>query len=72
MRESLRARLVLWYALVLALVVLLYGGAVVYQSWRTMTAGVDAELEAVADGLRSANVEEGLAAFAERREPVFK
>jgi len=44
MRESLRARLVLWYALVLALVVLLYGGAVVYQSWRTMTAGVDAEL----------------------------
>lgn len=38
----------------------------------TLRAGVSAELEAVADGLRSANVEEGLAAFAERREPVFK
>ncbi|RPI54496.1 MAG: sensor histidine kinase [Acidobacteria bacterium] len=44
MRESLRVRLVLWYALVLALVVALYGGAVVYQSWRTMIAAVDAEL----------------------------
>jgi two-component system OmpR family sensor kinase len=45
MRESLRLRLVLWYALVLTLVVVLYGGAVVYQSWRSMVAGVDAELE---------------------------
>jgi signal transduction histidine kinase len=45
MRESLRVRLVLWYALVLTLVVVLYGGAVVYQSWRSMMAGVDAELE---------------------------
>jgi heavy metal sensor kinase len=45
MRESLRARLVLWYALVLTLVVALYGGAVVYQSSRSMTASVDAELE---------------------------
>jgi hypothetical protein len=48
MRESLRVRLVLWYALVLTLVVLLYGGAVVYQSWRSMMAGVDAELEGYA------------------------
>jgi heavy metal sensor kinase len=48
MRESLRARLVLWYALVLALVVVLYGGAVVYQSWRSMIAGVDAELHGYA------------------------
>ena len=48
MRESLRVRLVLWYALVLTLVVVLYGGAVVYQSWRSMIAGVDAELEAYA------------------------
>ena len=44
MRESLRVRLVLWYALVLTLVVVLYGGAVVYRSWRTMTAAVDLEL----------------------------
>ena len=48
MRDSLRVRLVLWYALVLTLVVVLYGGAVVYQSWRSMIAGVDAELEAYA------------------------
>jgi two-component system OmpR family sensor kinase len=48
MRESLRVRLVLWYAAVLTLVVVLYGGAVVYQSWRSAVAGVDAELEAYA------------------------
>ena len=48
MRDSLRVRLVLWYALVLTLVVVLYGGAVVYQSWRSMMAGVDAELDAYA------------------------
>jgi two-component system OmpR family sensor kinase len=48
MRESLRVRLVLWYALVLTLVVILYGGAVVYQSWRSITAAVDAELEGYA------------------------
>jgi signal transduction histidine kinase len=48
MRDSLRLRLVLWYALVLTLVVVLYGGAVVYQSWRSTIAGVDAELEAYA------------------------
>ena len=48
MRDSLRVRLVLWYALVLTLVVVSYGGAVVYQSWRTMMTAVDAELEAYA------------------------
>jgi len=48
MRESLRVRLVLWYALVLTLVVALYGGAVIYQSWRSMIATVDAELEGYA------------------------
>jgi heavy metal sensor kinase len=48
MRESLRARLVLWYALVLTLVVVLYGGAVVYQSWRSMIGDVDAELNGYA------------------------
>jgi signal transduction histidine kinase len=48
MRESLRVRLVLWYSLVLTLVVALYGGAVVYQSWRSMMATVDAELEGYA------------------------
>jgi two-component system, OmpR family, sensor kinase len=45
MRESLHVRLVLWYALVLTLVVALYGGAVCYQSWRSMVRDVDAELE---------------------------
>jgi heavy metal sensor kinase len=45
MRESLRVRLVLWYAAVLTLVVVLYGWAVVYQSWQSMLAGVDAELQ---------------------------
>lgn len=54
MRESLRVRLVLWYALVLTLVVVLYGGAVVYQSWRSMVAGVDAELEAYAREVNNA------------------
>ena len=48
MRESLRVRLVLWYALVLTVVIALFGGAVIYQSWRTMMAGVDAELNAYA------------------------
>ena len=48
MRESLRIRLVVWYALVLTVVVVSCGAAVVYQSWRSTTAGVDAELEAYA------------------------
>ena len=54
MRDSLRVRLVLWYALVLALVVVSYGGAVVYQSWRSTMAGVDAELEMYAREIRNA------------------
>ena len=44
----------LWYALVLALVVVSYGGAVVYQSWRSTMAGVDAELEVYAREIRNA------------------
>jgi signal transduction histidine kinase len=54
MRESLRVRLVLWYALVLTLVVALYGGAVYYQSWRSMVSSVDRELEGYARDLASA------------------
>jgi heavy metal sensor kinase len=54
MRESLRVRLVLWYALVLTLVVMLYGGAVVYQSWLTMTATVDLELAEYAQEVSAA------------------
>lgn len=54
MRESLRVRLVLWYALVLTLVVSLYGGAVYYQSWRSMVSSVDGELEGYARDLASA------------------
>lgn len=38
----------------------------------TLQAGLQAELDCVIDGLRTANVDEGLAAFQERREPVFK
>jgi signal transduction histidine kinase len=41
MRESLHARLVLWYALVLTLVVAVYGGAVCYQARRSMMAALD-------------------------------
>ncbi|HKY19807.1 MAG TPA: ATP-binding protein [Vicinamibacterales bacterium] len=78
MRESLRVRLVLWYALVLTLVVALYGGAVVYQSWRSMIAGVDAELDgyarAVGNALRPVGggrydleLPADMAAFNERR-----
>jgi hypothetical protein len=56
MRESLRLRLVLWYGLVLTLVVCLYGGAVVYHSWRSAMSAVDSELQAygreVAQALR--------------------
>ena len=54
MRDSLRVRLVLWYALVLALVVMLYGGAVVYQSWRSTMAAVDAELDVYAREITNA------------------
>jgi signal transduction histidine kinase len=44
MVESLRIRLVLWYALILGLVVVLYGSAVSYQFWRSMVAEMDREL----------------------------
>lgn len=44
MHESLRARLTLWYAGVLALVILLFGGAVGYQAWRSSLASLDQEL----------------------------
>ncbi len=44
MRESLRARLTLWYAGVLALVIGLFGGAVAYQAWRSSIASLDREL----------------------------
>jgi heavy metal sensor kinase len=54
MRESLRVRLVLWYALVLTLVVVLYGGAVVYQSWLTMTTAVDSQLQEYANEVSAA------------------
>src|SRR5687767_5627650 len=44
MRDSLRARLILWYAGVLASVVVLFGVAVSYQTWRSMIAALDQEL----------------------------
>jgi heavy metal sensor kinase len=54
MRESLRVRLVVWYAAVLTLVVVVYGGAVVYQSWYSMMAAVDAELRRYASDVGNA------------------
>ena len=54
MRESLRVRLVLWYALVLTLVIGSYGGGVVYQSWRSRIAAVDTELDGYARELGDA------------------
>jgi heavy metal sensor kinase len=54
MRESLRIRLVLWYALALSLVVVLYGGAVGLQSWRAALRGIDAELAQQAEALAAA------------------
>ena len=47
-RESLRVRLVLWYAAVLASVVAIYGGAVCYQAWRSLLSALDAELQGAA------------------------
>ena len=44
MLESLRARLLLWYTLILALVIAVFGGTVCYLFWRSVLAEADAEL----------------------------
>lgn len=58
MLESLRVRLLLWYALILALVIAVFGGTVCYLFWRSVLAEADAELmtrvQTVARALRPA------------------
>ncbi|MBI4263926.1 MAG: HAMP domain-containing protein [Acidobacteria bacterium] len=49
MLESLRAQLLLWYALILSALIVLYAGAVTYVYWRSLLGDVDARL-AVAAG----------------------
>jgi heavy metal sensor kinase len=61
MRESLRGRLLAWYALILTLVMGLFGGAVCYQFWRTAIREVDEDL-----ALRVAAVEGALRQVAPR------
>lgn len=48
MLESLRARLLLWYALILALVIAGFGGGVSYLLWRSALAATDEALLALA------------------------
>jgi signal transduction histidine kinase len=54
MFRSLRARLLLWYTAVLALVVVAFGGTVCYLAWRTRLADVDVQLTARATELAAA------------------
>jgi len=58
MRSSLRARLLAWYSLILATVIVTFATAVGYMLWRSMTAEIDAGLQAsavsLADALRPA------------------
>ena len=51
MLSSLRARLLLWYTLILALVIATYGGTVYYLFWRSLVADIDQGLQASAVGL---------------------
>jgi heavy metal sensor kinase len=44
MRESLRARLLLWHISILATVIVSYGGALCYLTWRARLSDVDASL----------------------------
>ena len=56
MIESLRAKLLLWYTLIIALIVLTFAIAVCYGFWRSLVAEVERDLETVAfvllEGLR--------------------
>lgn len=49
MLESIRARLLLWYTLVLTLLIVLYAGAVTYVYFRTLVSGVDLTLTSIAN-----------------------
>jgi heavy metal sensor kinase len=59
MADSLRVRLLLWYAAVLVLVIGMVGAAVCLVTWRSRLAAVDAELDARADAI-SASVARGV------------
>ncbi|MEZ5318788.1 MAG: HAMP domain-containing sensor histidine kinase [Vicinamibacterales bacterium] len=54
MRDSLRARLLLWYSAILALVIVSFAAAAGYLVWRARVATLDAELAARADALAAA------------------
>jgi signal transduction histidine kinase len=51
MGSSLRVRLLAWYSLILVTVIVTFAGVVGYLLWRTMTAEVDARLQASAASL---------------------
>ena len=63
MVESLRARLLLWYTAILAVVIAVFGGAVCYLAWRTRVADVDRVLEARAHALAAALQPAGAGTF---------
>src|SRR5688572_9992005 len=51
MLSSLRARLLLWYTLILALVIAIFAGTVCYLFWRSLVDDIDQGLQASAVGL---------------------
>jgi heavy metal sensor kinase len=51
MFDSLRARLLLWYTVVLGLVTVAFGGTVCYLFWNSALTSVDAELNGQAQGI---------------------
>ncbi len=58
MPDSLRVRLLLWYAGILVAVIVMVGAAVCLVTWRSRLASVDAELTVRADAIAS-SVERG-------------
>jgi heavy metal sensor kinase len=54
MLSSLRARLLVWYTLILALVIVTFGGAVCYLYWRSLVMDVDEGLQGSAGALAEA------------------
>src|SRR3990170_3592965 len=51
MLDSLRARLVLWYALILALVIVTFAGTVCYLYWRSLIRDIDRDLASAASAI---------------------
>jgi two-component system, OmpR family, sensor kinase len=51
MLSSLRARLLLWYTVILAAVIVTFAGTLCYLFWRSLVADIDATLRASAAGL---------------------